>query len=1626
MDEKKELKEELSQKEGHPMPPKKKRRRWKIVILALILLPFFVLFSIMGLLYVPAVQSWAVRFASDKIEQSSGLKIEMASIHIGFPLRLNVKEFVMISPKSDTMAYARSLSTSVPLFPLLNQQIDAPRLWAEGLALFFPDSAGTSYFRMSAEQIELAHVHADLRMERVDAAQLKLSGSRIEFFSTDTVPSDTPPLQWRFAVEDAHLAETEVLVHMPYHRVYTHDRIQKGHTEQVVVQLGSPFRLDLGTTRMSLYEGGFALDNRPLRQDYVDYTHLVVLDAEVEMSRFALAGSHLEIDVREAFLREQSGASVSSLSGGFILKDGVITLKNIDVATPYSRLEGDLELPLELFAPDESVRVSARMKGEFHPRDLYYFTQMRIEEFLPNSSQLKNSTFWKNSWAFSVDVRGTLKRMEIDELRIAYPKVMEAQVEGTLHHLLSNSRRSGAMDLQVELGDETQKLMDLLGESIARTYRIPAQSRLEAQLNLSYQGYQAQGKLKTAGGNLNLRGRLNPSSRSYQLHAVLQGVDIARIIPSAGLGKTTMEVDLKGKDWDLSRSSLQSDLDLVVHSAEFQSKRWDNLRVSASLKDSDLRAFVEACPRGVSLSGEVLGRLTPQGIEASTQLRLDSMDLHYWGVLDEPMVVSGVWNAGVQTNYAETHSVEGTLSEIRLRGEKDSVQLDPIRIKGETSPHHAAMALSSGDLTASMEASNGLNDLIRRVVRLVELSNLYLSEQPENMSLSTPFAFLPSLQMNLNVGTNNPLYRYLYERRIYFSRAALNLHTHPDSGLAADFFVRDLRKDTLRIDDVDMRLHTEYATQGIMKQGLDDQAKLLHKMAQSEKNLLVDTIGMQKRSDLIVEKIEAPVPSRSSLIPYLDIALDVRKKAYPRQAPFAISLKGKTDLQALDVDVDWKEKEQIRYSAGLVGYYNKRGLGLIVKNVPVIFAGEPLTVNPDNSLFYFTQDQKVFANLQLKGFEGAELSLVSSEEESADNIERVGLVIKKLQLEKLQNITGIPGLQGLTFADVQIEREGKTIRATGDLSINNFHYNQSRVGNLGIAVFYEPKDANTHYLTSQISVNGNQVMNADGFYHAKSRTSPIELSADLISFPLELLNPIIGNYTISLSGNLTADLDIYGTMEDLKISGVPKFDNAKVHSSLLGNTFRLDNRPILLDESKLVFDQYKVRIEGKESPLLLDGSMFVWGKDRFKTDMQISAKEVILLDSKPSPGQSLYGKLITDADLQVKGSLLSPVIRGDIAILGGTNCTYIHNTSSIKASDKMAGIVQFADFNDTISVQDAKPTATLGGMDIALNVHIDPAVRIGVDLSPGHQDYVEVVGGGDLRFSYSPFGQITLIGRYDASDGEVRYNFPVVGWRNFNINPNSSLLWSGPVDNPFINFKATQTVRADVVEAGASRKVDFLVSIVAKENLDRLNLAFDIESPEDIGVQTRLASMSPEERGKQAMGLMISKQFLASDVTNVSVDKLLSSLAMGELNSLIGKALDGTDLNVGIELNDPSQTGSVYTNYTYSFSRRFYNDRIRFVIGGKVSTGVLPANYEQTFIDNLTLEYRIDNAGRNFATIFHKRNSDNILEGLVTETGVGYVIKGKLDRLADLFMIFVPKRKKESVPGVVEKEKVQR
>ena len=127
----------------------------------------------------------------------------------------------------------------------------------------------------------------------------------------------------------------------------------------------------------------------------------------------------------------------------------------------------------------------------------------------------------------------------------------------------------------------------------------------------------------------------------------------------------------------------------------------------------------------------------------------------------------------------------------------------------------------------------------------------------------------------------------------------------------------------------------------------------------------------------------------------------------------------------------------------------------------------------------------------------------------------------------------------------------------------------------------------------------------------------------------------------------------------------------------------------------------------------------------------------------------------------------------------------------------------------------------------------------------------------------------------------------------------------------------------------------------------------------------------------------------------------LYSLVENELNKYTRK----TGFTFGVDSYNTDEN-TTRTDYTYQFSKQFFNDRIRVKIGGRISTDNnenQSNNIEDNLVDDISIEYVITKKRNLFLKVFRHSNYESVLDGEVTQTGVGIVWRKNFRKFKDLF-----------------------
>ena len=402
---------------------------------------------------------------------------------------------------------------------------------------------------------------------------------------------------------------------------------------------------------------------------------------------------------------------------------------------------------------------------------------------------------------------------------------------------------------------------------------------------------------------------------------------------------------------------------------------------------------------------------------------------------------------------------------------------------------------------------------------------------------------------------------------------------------------------------------------------------------------------------------------------------------------------------------------------------------------------------------------------------------------------------------------------------------------------------------------------------------------------------------------------------------------------------------------------------------------------------------------------------LLLVDSKETSRSEVYGKAYVNFYGTMTGLLDNLKVRGRTDVLGTTDLKYNLKDTPLSTDNQLDGLAQFTNFSDTINDEVNRPPLT--GLNVDMNIHIDDGAHVDAFLNADHSNYVDVIGGGDMRMQYNIADGVILRGRYTIGSGEMKYSLPVIPLKTFTIQDGSYIAFTGDPMNPTLNITATEQTKSAVgSEAGEGRMVTFNCGVVVTKTLQDMGLEFTIDAPEDMTIHNQLQSMSKEERGKLAVTMLTTGMYLADgNMSNFTMNSALSAFLNSQINQISGKALRSLDVSVGVENSFNSQ-GALHTDYSFKFAKRFWNNRLRVSIGGKLSTGAdVSPQQDQTFFDNVTLEYRLSPTSNKYLNLFYVRDSYDWLEGNVSKFGGGFLWKRKFSSLSDLF----GKEKKDSL-----------
>lgn len=1525
-------------------------RRWIKWIGIICLIPIVLVLLIAILLYIPPVQNFVLQKATRYASEATGMDINVDRILLTFPLNLTLDGIEVITEPGDTLVTLQQLSVRVSPLPLLNSVVSISELTLDNARI------NTGSF-LDGMEVQGVVNHLSAQADEINLTDQKATLNKLDLSqSAITLRIDS-------------IAESDTTASDPLLWVMALEQI---NIEQLCFAMQMPadsLRLSTYIDRAALADGlidlglsRYTIDQFSISQSTLNYDgddnlpaqgldpmHIALSELNISVNNIVYQDREINAGIEQFTAQERSGLAVTSLQGEVRSDSLMIEIPELILNTTDSEVRLLASIPWSVLDEVSEGNMHAMLTASIGKQDVFIFANTLPADF--------RNAYPNRPINLSAGVEGNLNALTLQQLKAELPTAFSLTAAGRMGALTDSVNRFANIKLQAQ----TQQLdfaKAFLTAEQRNQFNIPSGIRLSGDVILQDQEFQTRLLVTEHQARIQLAARYHTIQESYKASLAIDSLEPIRYMPNDSLLWVTASVEAEGQGTDIYAASTWATLEGQLSDIQYGTMAIEDVTFAGSLRQNqasfELNSQYPTAQMDISLNATLL----QNDISGMLIMNVDSLDLYALHLMSSPFNTSFNLFGEVATDLQKEYNVDLSIGnwDIVMGDIMFSPQI--LTLQARTDEDTTRVSLNSGDLGLRLTGNADVMTMADKFTVIAnEVNNQLVQDSTINIAALRPV--LPDMSLQISAERDNPLFNFLRRSLIVYNSFFLDASTSPEDGLLLDAGLYGLRQDTLQFDTIQATIRPDSAG-------------------------LIFTAG-------------------------------VIKNQYRQQLPFTASVQGSLRYRYADAEVLYTNHEnEIGLSFGVRALQESDGFLIQLFPDDVILAFNQFSVSPDNYIRYRSM-QNIEADLRLTGLQNASLWIHSMP--SSDGYPEIHAELSQIDLDVITTGFGdLPHMQGILSADLQYApQQDSSFLVVADMNIDNLIYENGRVGEIMLNGVYLPLQNSEHQIDVHIYRDRQEIASANALYNATQTENNIAGNLNLTTLPFDMLNPFIPDSMARMTGALNGTMAIAGSASEPVLNGYLQMDSTTAYIGMIDTRLRFDDKRIEVNNSLISFNRYNIYSTG-DNPFVIDGNVDISNLSQMMADLRLTANNMRILDAERTRESIAYGTVLINFDSTVRGPLNALVVRGNLGLLGGTDVTYVMTDSPLTVQDRLEGLVTFTSFTDTVMRRRQQEQLPLGGMDMLLVINIDPAVQLRVDLSPDRSNYAQIEGGGNLSFQYTPQGDMVLNGRYTFSEGLVNYSLPVVPLNEFNIKPDSYVQWDGELLNPLLSVTATERMRvaAQTADQG-NRMINFEVGISVENYLDNMDLEFMIAAPEDQNMQSELNNLAPDERSRRAVAMMVTGIYLGtggSGDMNFNMGDALNNFLNNEISNIAGSALKTIDISFGMDVYN-NESGNEQRDFSFQFAKRFYNDRIRVVVGGRVSTTENMGRSESA-LDNASVEYRLDQAGTKYVKAFYDRNYESLVEGEIIETGVGIVFRKKMRKLRELFDF--RKKRVEPVP----------
>lgn len=1515
------------------------------------LVPVILFLLVSALFYIPAVQNAAVGVTAGYLSEKFRMEIRIENVRVAFPFHFSARNFYAVNRSNDTLFMLGKLTARVRLRPLLRGNISVRGITLEKLKI---NTSGLLDNILIKGEIGEACLDAAFVLPTEKTAlisRFELQNADIDFCYCDTAAKDTTPTttDWRIELGRIKFRNVHFSCAIPRDSIFIDAEIKQAGLKDGLVDLEKEMYkvLDFNTEITMLQYSADTAASPP----HFDGKHLWLDDLKLSLNSFTYNNTNDFRAILRAFsVREKSGLYLKNMEGIIISDTSGLSIPAFEAITDHSHLQIDASIPWSIINNCEPCRepILLAVNGHLGKQDVMLLFAGASEDF--------RESYPDEDLTIDAVVSGTSRSLIVRHIDLRMTSRINMHLEGMINNVLKDSIRTGNLALDIRTGN-LEFLSLFLHPDMRTRFRIPDIMHLNGNVKVNGGVYTTDLTFEEQSGEVCLSGKYNVWNENYELHLVIDSLRPVRFMPEDSLLLLNGSLRAAGKGIDIFNKRTKGEIKADITDMHFTNYRLTDLSLNATLQDNALE--VEAASDSPQSKGEIVfkGTVKENDVRGILTVRMDTLDLKGLNLSDSAFSASFKIIAELETDLKRKHTLDIMLDSRNLTIDQQQIRSSQMALSFLCEEDTVRAGFNTGDLNIAL---TGNADPVTLAGKFRKLSEQVIAQFKKDsmIDIRTLQPDFPDMTFYAGSGNDNLLYDILQEYNIFYEAFSIDATVSPVTGLDADGILLALVVDTFKIDTFRV-------------------------------NIWQDTLGLRYNAGIRKNRFRNQEPFKASANGYL----------YNREADISVSYINRYNEKGLDLGINLKKT---------TGSFN---FHLYPRNVVLGFI--PFTLN-DNNFFKFGNIQEMEADIHLEGNDNASFRIYSDRVDSTSAMKEMTVELNHINIEKTAaGFTTFRSLKGILNAMLRYRPDGKSYMIMAEGSLDSSYHENGRIGEMLFNATYMPVDNNKYQIDFHAFHNMSEFAALSLMYAFGHNKTLLDGVFTVDHLPLKMAGPFLPGNLIKPDGYINGSFNIGGTNVKPLVSGSLKFDSVSILAVPSSTHLTFENREITVKNNVIDIDRLKVF--AKNTPFVIHGNINATNINLPTVNINISGSNLPLMDAKNTSGRMVYGKLFADINTTITGYLQSLRIRGNLNILGKSNMTYVMPGATFVTQDGFNNIVKFTYFSDTLPERNrrtrnfagrSRVAAAMSGNDIFFSIRIEPLVWFNIDMDEEKKNYVKMKGGGDLAFHYTPQGDMLLNGRYILSDGNIRYNIPVIPLTDFIIRNGSYVDWSGDPMNPYLNITAYSRIRSSVKFDGQNRMVDFNAGIRINNYLDKMAMEFILEAPNDVNVQNQLASMGAEERSKQAISLLVAGIYLASGGTgtnNLDVNVALSSFIQRELKNIIGRFLGELPFTFDVLTYDGLFGLSRRIDYTGRLHTNLISDHFNTTLGLRYTTND-PMYGNMLILDDISFEYLLDTDDFRAVSLFGNREYKNIFEGEISKIGAGFTIRKKIKTLKDLFL----------------------